>query len=200
MDCSHVFVTTGDCNTCVICGVLSQTPFECSFQNSSYLQSHSPFYTGYCRKKRFKNLTQCLLFPSPSRTDDNMVQFFVDNKLAPTVCGIENALRSSCFKDKRFSCIHLYAKLFSPDYKTIETRYIFENQKRLLFFFELFESKYVREFPTGFINYNFILSFLLKGLKLFNYLPFIKKTKCKRRRKFYISQLVKLDFTFHIDP
>jgi len=200
MDCVHDFVLEGNCKSCILCGVVEECPYECTFQNSSYIQSHSPFFAGYCRKKRFKNLTQCLFFPCPSRADDQMLQHFTENKLAPSVQGIESALRNSGFKDKRFSCIHLYAMLFARDYVPFTTPQLFKKQERLLFFFELFESQYNRIFHTGFINYNFILSYLLQGVGLDVYMPFIKKTKCRRRRKFYKRQLKKLNFSFHVHP
>ena len=199
MRCAHLYVVAGDCKSCVHCGITNPFPFECTFMHSSYSQSHCPFFTGYCRKKRFRNLIQCLFFPSASRADDSMLKYFVENKLAPSICGVEGALRNSGQKDKRFSCIHLYAMLFSPDYMPMPSTNIFWKQKQLMFYFELFESKYVRKYQTGFINYNFILSYLLQGLGLSNYLPFIKKTKCRRRIKFYKSQLENLNFSFHVD-
>ena len=76
--------------TCINCGYTEKAPLESTFETSSYNQTHSPFYSGYSRNKRFKLLVAQLLFPSPNKADDDMLQYFTENKLHPLCAEIED--------------------------------------------------------------------------------------------------------------
>lgn len=199
-ECIHEYNVIDTCyRTCTMCGMMYEYVLACTYETCSYTQSHSPFFSGYSRSKRFKSLVSNILYPTTSVADDNMLKFFIENKLTPLQAHIEQTLRSSGLKDKRYGSIHLFSQLFSPDYKPIVIEQLRKHEKKLCFFFEKFEQKYIQLFYQGFISYNFVLEYLLNGLKLYEFIPFIKKTKCRRRLKHYKSQLKQLNFSFHID-
>ena len=172
---------------CIECGK-TQKHLECTYQTCSYQQSHCPFSSGYSRNKRFSVLLKTLLFPCPGKADEKMLKYFVTNNLKPNVCEIENVLRKSGLHDKRYSSIHVFAKLFSPDYKPISYNNVEHIEKCLLWNFTRFEIEYNKLY-SRFLSYNYIMRYLLTKMNLHEYLKFIKETKCPRRLKRYNSKV-----------
>ena len=183
---------------CTCCGKSALKSIESTWDTSSYQQKHSPFSGGYTRQKRFRSLVHQLLFPTPCTADDAMVKYFVDNRMHPAIKDVETTLRMSGLRDKRYSSIHTFARLFSPDYVALPHGMLLPRERILQMHFERFESEYNRLF-AGFLSYNFVLGFLLRGCGMHVYTKFIKRTKCKRRLREYNEKIKQLDFSFDID-
>ena len=181
---------------CRECG-LTTPHIESTYQTCSYQQRHCPFSCGYTRHKRFQVLVKHLLFPATSHADESMLKYFFENKLRPKISEIEETMRTSGLTDKRYVCLHAFSRLFGSDYIP-PTGDVHLYGKMLQWHFIRFESLFCRKFD-GFLSYNFILLFLLKGLNYNQYTPFIKRTKCKRRLKQYNKQLDELNFSFKIN-
>ena len=176
--------------SCVKCGVCTNTPLTSNWSTTSYEQRHSPFSGGYSRHKRFRVLLNQLFFPTPCKGDEKMLAYFMDNKLSPIMSDVEQTLRLSGLRDKRYSSLHLFCRLFSPDYTKIKTRNLHGTMKQIVHHFDRFESAYSKMF-TGFISYNYVMHYILESINMTSYLRFIKQTKCKYRK-----QLALLNFTF----
>ena len=134
-ECKHEYQVIDSCyRTCTECGIMFEYVLSSTYETCSYTQSHSPFFSGYSRSKRFKSLVSNILYPTTSIADNSMLQFFIENKLTPLQANIEQTLRSSGLKDKRYGSIHLFSQLFSPDYKHIVREQLRKYEKRLCFF------------------------------------------------------------------
>ena len=179
---------------CKGCGK-TEKHLESTYQTCSYQQSHCPFSSGYSRNKRFAVLLKTILFPCPGKSDEKMLHYFFKNDLKPKVSEIENVFRTSGLNDKRYSSIHIFAKLFSPDYKPISYNNIEQIEKIIEWNFIRFEMKYKQKYD-GFLSYNYIMIYLLESMNFHEYIPFIKETKCARRLKHYDSRVKDMTFSF----
>ena len=177
---------------CPSCGIERRVLAPCTYLNCGFQMRHSPFMSGYSRSKRFKQMVEMLLFPASSNADQKALRILFEQKSTIKCLGhIIHLLTTSKLQDKRFCSLHLFSKLFNPKYKPPPHKgdlfYILERMK---FQFELIELRYkslVRNKP--FINYTFIIRFLLLNMKLFYYLKFVKKLKCPKRRQRYQTML-----------
>ena len=165
---------------------------ESNFESCGYQQAHCPLHSGYCRSKRFSLLLKSLLFPCPVKADEQMLRFFMENKLKPRVEDVIQTMRNSGLQDKRYNSVHTFAKLFSPDYEVKRIQHVFHLEKSLLFSFKEFENKFFRMFKTH-LSYSLVLDYLLRGTAIEFLLQFVKTTKCKRRLKTYRKRIKQLN-------
>lgn len=191
--CQHNFIHTEFTVVCTLCGIETYFLQNCSYTNCGFSMRHSPFLSGYSRTKRFRGMVDTLFWPTPSNGDEKMLRYLVKKKL---VCrgDIIRALFSAPLRDKRFGSIHTFCRLFDPKYKP-PPKYgsLFEMQKQLVHKFQMVETRFERVYKnTPFINYAFILAYLLTKLGFVHYLPYVKRLKCERRKQKYNKMLNKL--------
>ena len=184
--------TEKDTLVCIECGI--EVPFlrGCTFSNCGFATRHSPFLSGYSRTKRFRGMVETLLFPTPSNADTKMLKY-LKTQTCKSRTDIITKMAVCHLKDKRFSSIHLFCRLYDPKYKAPVHGCLFQILKRMVFSFEHIESRFKQTFANvPFINYTFLIRYLLVQLKYTTFLPFVKKLKCKKRRKRYNEMLAEL--------
>ena len=187
----HLLQTEESSLVCPRCGVETRVLAPCTYLNCGFQMRHSPFQTGYSRSKRFKQMVEMLLFPASANADQKALQLLFENRSTIKCLGhIIHLLSTSKLQDKRFCSLHLFSKLFNPKYKPPRKADLFHILERLKFQFQLIELRYkslVRNKP--FINYTFLIRFLLSKMRLWYYLKFVKKLKCRKRRERYRTML-----------
>ena len=194
--CSHCFFESNESSRiCWLCGLEEFILNECTFLNCGFATKHSPFFNGYSRVKRFRGMVDILFWPSPANGDTKMLKhLFRAKRTLHTKGDIINAMHCSGLKDKRFSSIHIFCRLFDPNYSEPKHDCLFLMARRMLYQFEFIESKFQSSFSKRpFINYTFLLRHLLKKLGYFKYLRFVKKLKCCKRRKRYQIMLQSIE-------
>jgi len=174
---------------CTTCGKETFYLPNCSHQNCGFAMRHSPFLSGYSRTKRFKGMVESLFWPTPSNPDTPMLTYFTGKKIN-SLEDVIHTITTAPLKDKRFVSIHLFARIFDPQYTEPTHGDLHQMLKRMVFQFQRIESCFERIFINEpFINYTFLIKHLLTKLGFTSYLPFVKKLKCPKRKKRYIEML-----------
>lgn len=189
------FETDQDTRVCLECGIEETFIRSCTYKNCGFSMRHSPFLSGYSRTKRFRGMVEALIFPTPCNADTKMLEYLNHTK-CKTRGDIIHTMMTSGLKDKRFSSIHLFCRLYDPTYVEPLHGCLFQMLKRMVFSFEHIESRFKQHFSgqnVPFINYTFLIRYLLGELKYATYLPFVKKLKCKKRRTRYNEMLAELE-------
>lgn len=188
----QVVETQRDTKVCTQCGCEEKCLQNCTTMNCGFTMRHSPFLSGYSRKKRFRGMVDALFWPTPCNADSKMLKYLSTHPCNRRDAIIETMAASS-LKDKRFSSIHMFCRLYDTTYMEPSHGDLFEMLKNMVFAFEEIESKFKLRF-TGipFINYTFLIRHLLTKLKYTSYLPFVKKLKCQKRRMRYNNMLKEL--------
>ena len=131
------FIVEAGCKICTSCGCLQHRVVESTIETVSYTQSYASFASSYSRKKRFKALVQALLWPCVMKADIPVIMFFNSLNRTIRVKDIEGLLRSMPNfegRDRRYSSIHLFSKLFAEDYKKPEINRTLEEKMYMMFF------------------------------------------------------------------
>ena len=191
--CDCFFITTAyDSKVCIHCGIETTCLPDCTGKNVGYSMSHSPFMFGYSRVKRFCSMATCLLFPSASPQDNRMIEYL--DKLRhqiKTRGDLDRIIRSSNLRDKRFGSMHFFCRQFVDNYKAPpHFDYLFEMRKRMVFLFERIALSFQKLYPIlPFVNYNYLMRYILTECKYVYYLKYVKTLKCKKRRMAYANLL-----------
>lgn len=194
-DCRFV-QTDQDTRVCLQCGVEEICIQNCTYKNCGFSTRHAPFLSGYSRTKRFRGMVEMLFFPTPCNADTRMLAHLTTIGGFKTRGEIISQMITSKLKDKRFGSIHLFCRLFDPTYKEPRHGCLFQMMKRMVYSFEHIESRFKFHFTNvPFINYTFLIRYLLGELKYNAYIPFVKRLKCKKRRKRYNEMLTQLQLT-----
>ena len=187
--CTHTFLELDSTRVCTTCGVEEYILRNCSFTNCGFCMRHSPFLSGYSRAKRFRGMMDSLFFPTPSNADTHMLEYLMTRKFRSRNQLIAAVSRAPV-KDKRFGSIHLFCKLMDPNYVEPVHGCLFEIMRRMAFEFAEIECSFQRTFEgQPFINYTYLLRFLLTCFGLTEYLKFVKNMKCKKRQLRYNKML-----------
>ena len=174
---------------CTECGKETSYLPHCSYRNCGFATRHSPFLSGYSRTKRFRGMVEALFWPTPSNPDKHMLEYLMKQTFANRK-DIIRVVTVAPLKDKRFVSIHLFCRLFDPNYLEPTHGDLHQMLKRMVFEFQNIELCFEQTYPTEpFINYTFIIKHLLKRLGFASYLPFVKKLKCPKRKKRYQEML-----------
>ena len=192
--CSHTFFETSQSTkVCEECGVEMYVLNTCSFQNCGFNMSHSPFLSGYSRKKRFRQMIDFLFFPTPCNADEKMLTYLAQKNIQSRE-HLFKIIKQSPLKDKRFVSVHVFCRLFVPEYSP-PRQYddLFRMKDRLVRAFEEIELRFKRRFVSEpFINYMFLVRFLLKKLGYTDYLCYVKQLKCEKRKDKYNNMMKQL--------
>jgi len=183
---------------CRMCGRETYVLQSCNFTNCGFQTSHSPFLSGYSRTKRFKQMSEMLLFPTPSNPDTPALKLLTEHKdqikcLKNIICLISE----SDLKDKRFCSLHLFSRIFNPLYKLpVKYNDLFFMLERMTSKFQMIELRY-KQLATDkpFINYTYLLRNILDGLGYLDYLKYVKILKCNKRKERYRMLLESFSLT-----
>ena len=192
------FIPTGyDSIVCQNCGIEKTCLPGCTQNNVGYASTHSPFQFGYSRVKRFSQMVTNLLFPAASNQDNRMVQYLYTRRhCIKTRKNLNFYIYTSKLRDKRFSSMHFFCKVFLPLYRPPKNYGdLYEMRKRMSFYFERICLQFTRRFPQKpFINYCYLMRRILCECGFYDYLPYVKKLKCKKRKNIYSELLCQLGF------
>ena len=186
-NCKYVVRTDYNTDVCVCCGNESQCPL-------SIIQAERPvnmcmFPTGYSRHKRFSKILDSVLFPTPTSADNNMLKFLFKKSFS-SITELIGAMKSATLRDKRYSSLHLFCKLFVRSYKAPAQRNYYEVKRCIMKKFECIEFGHLGTCPNKqFPNYNWLLTILLAETGLTGHVQYVKNLRCKHRKEFYTHQL-----------
>lgn len=187
--CEHELICTDTTRVCVLCGKETYFLQNCTYANCGFTVRHSPFLSGYSRTKRFRGMVDALFWPTPSNPDTKTLKYLM-NKPLNNRQDIIDAISTSNLKDKRFGSIHIFCRLFDPNYEEPDHGCLFQMIKRMVTEFGHIEARFQQLFPQEpFINYTHILRHLLSKLGFISYLPFVKTLKCEKRKAKYNKML-----------
>ena len=199
--CKCVFITTTyDTQVCKHCGIEMPHLPECTSINVGYSMSHSPFMFGYSRVKRFFGMATCLLFPSANPQDQRMIEYLDTHPKIKTRMDLDQLIQKSDLRDKRFGSMHFFCRQFVPTYQP-PPYYgcLFAMRKRMVFLFERIALAFQKIYPVlPFVNYNYLMRYILTDCKYLYYLTYVKTLKCKKRRIAYAKLLASLNLPRHI--
>lgn len=170
--------------TCTLCGTVIDSRPEFLNGIENYVEPIQMCV--YRRSKRFSEMLRKLVYPTPERKDDPVLDyFFKPLKMYDTIDKFVFALKNSGIKDKRYQSIHTFCKLFCSNYKNI---CVLTTQEfgMLIRMFKDVEHRFARlSVGIPFFNYNWLLSKLIHSIGITRYDPFLKKIKCKKRNLYY---------------
>jgi hypothetical protein len=153
------------------------------------------FITHYSRVNRFLKLFESVVLPHATAKDTKMLTYLDTRKndiTSPET--LLHCMQDSKLPDKRYVSVHLFTKIYVPSYKltTMPTRYL--NDKWCLERqFRDIEFTHRKSDNDQFYNYAWLLRHLLTGKSQYqSFLPYIKKIKCKKRRKRYFDMFQEL--------
>ena len=193
MRCCGQPLTPSDESTlvCMLCGC-EEFPLHIGgdmvvgFQNP--VSSAEPTYS---RKKRFSTLLDQIVLACPSQSDMQMIEYL--DGVATEICDISTliaALKGSPLRDKRYSSLHLFSKLFIPKFKSPRPPAMWLPTKhRIIDFFSHFERMFVRIFPSRtFVSYAWLLRKTLEIFEMGRFGDLVKPLKCSKRARRYMRE------------
>ena len=137
-------------------------------------------------------MVAALFWPSPSNPDTKVLKYLF-NKTLKNREDIINSIARAPLKDKRFGSIHIFCRLFDPNYKEPAHGCLFQMLKLMVGEFEHIEARFQQVFfNEPFINYTYLIRHLLAKLGFVSYLPFVKILKCDKRKAKYNKMLAVL--------
>ena len=188
-DCVQVFNTDYCTQVCLNCGL--ERPVSFTLIQNACPRDKAPFPTGYSKIKRFTKILDCVLQPTPSPADAQMLKLLSGQRF-DSLADMMSAMKLGTFRDKRYISLHLFARLFLSDYTAppVPDRSV---RKRVLCEFERIQFGHLRYTPSEqFFNYSWLLSVLLGECGLSEHVTYIKNLRCKHRKQFYTDLLAKI--------
>jgi len=189
----HYFFDSGKSTViCRACGLEKFSIRDCCWDNCGFAMRHSPFLSGYSRTKRFKGMIESLFWPTPANCDSLMLEYLYPLKLG-NIADVMEAVSGAPLKDKRFGSIHMFCRLLDPEYTEPKHGCLYLMRTRIVREFTAIEARFKHRY-TGvpFINYTFMIRYLLKKLNYNAYLIFVKILKCEKRKARYNEMLIDL--------
>ena len=173
---------------CKNCGSSIKIPYDVTEQ-PMYSRGYGNicFQNSYSRKKRFGNLFDKLLFPTPDKKDEPCLMF-LERKVFASFQDLLACLKNSSLPDKRYCSLHTFARLYVQTYEQpLRPRDVFRLKKLVLMDFDAVEFLHRKNMPgkVPFFNYPWLLQKLLTLRGVSQYNPFIKQIKCKKRTAHY---------------
>ena len=190
--CSHENTVRSEYDTliCTSCGLEKKA--NLSIVQASPPHDMSPFPYGYSKRKRFAKLLDGVLYPTPSAADEGMFKILFGKKFETTHLLLK-AMRSAKLRDKRYCSLHCFCKHFVSSYEAPPIADYSCVKRDLLLEFETVQfghMRFCRKQP--FFNYSWLLCVFLHEFKLHRLLRYIKKLRCKHRRKHYKEMLAEI--------
>ena len=187
--CSHEQVVRTEYNTsvCTKCGLEKSTQLSIIVDRPPL--DMSPFPYGYSKRKRFAKLLDGVLYPTPSAADEGMFKILYGKKYETTSLLLK-AMRAAKLRDKRYCSLHCFCKHFVTSYEEQPIVDYSQLKKSILLEFETVQFGHIRFCgQKPFFNYSWLLCVFLHEFKLQRLLRFVKKLRCRYRRKHYKEML-----------
>ena len=107
-----------DYNTvvCCICGRETRIGYKMTEPNANSYLTHTPFLGGYSREKRFEMMLDLVLKPTPTKSDDGVLEYLFKHKPIKNLGQLYFLLKKHRGKDKRYCSLHCFARLFVKNY------------------------------------------------------------------------------------
>ena len=165
------------------------------------VNSNAPlFITHYSRTNRFLKLFDDVVLPHPTLKDAPMLEYLDTRDDAITEHTLLSCMAESHLPDKRYSALHLFTRVFCKSYqKPLVPPTRMQDRKILQQLFSDIEFSHRKTGARQFFNYAFLLRHILKNHPGYEpFLKYIKKIKCKKRRKRYVEMYdrLKIDYRF----
>ena len=185
-DCLNIIHTTRHTKICEQCGVETTIPFNLrEITTIDSYNTHCPFSRGYSRLLRFKKMIYSILSPCPQYYDNNVLEYLDAHKPFQTQADLLRCLKRAPVKDKRYSSLHLYCKLYVREYvPPYKPENIEQIQREIITHFQDVEFAH-HSYGEPFFNYMWLLNFCLNKWGLTDYLKYTKTLKCRNRRRLY---------------
>ena len=183
----NVFITERHTKLCTECGIETRHSFDITPIHVSYNGCHhQPFAEGYNRKKRFHNMLRNVIFGGCNSADEKMIKYLEQFNHYMTEACLLKQMKKSKLRDKRYTSLHLFSKLFLPSYRKpiIPTNWNAVDSSIVRLFLEI-ELVHHRIFSKPFFSYVWLLQKILICHGLEKYCCYIKQLKCPRRVKLY---------------
>jgi hypothetical protein len=183
----HVFITERHTKLCTECGIEIRHSFAITPIHVSYNACHhQPFAEGYNRKKRFHNMLLNIIFGGCSTADENMIKHLERFNHYVTEACLLKQMKKSKLRDKRYTSLHLFSKLFLPSYRkpVMPSNWNAVDRSIVRLFLEI-ELVHHRIYSKPFFSYVWLLQKILICHGLEQFCRYIKQLKCPRRVKLY---------------
>ena len=175
---------------CTKCGLETQTGLDMIQKEAP--RDMTPFPVGYSRYKRFSKILDGVLFPTPTISDNQMLEHLMKKKFA-TITELIKYMKNAPLRDKRYTSLHLFCRLFVEGYIPPRSCNYSEVKSCIMKRFQDVEFGHLRFCPKEqFFNYNHLLVILLRESGLTDHTQFVKDLRCKRRKLFYGEMLLKI--------
>ena len=177
-DCTHpiFYDTSYYTKVCSGCGleVMGGLTIEVAYTENM------PLYTGYSRKKRFKNMLLAIIDPTRHCSMDGHTQVLLGDQRFEDIPSMLNALKRTKSKNKQYSSVHLYAIVYVNNHKspTIPHKKIVAD---IVGDFSKYEHGYYTHFTNRqFFSYRWLLEKLLIRHNLTMFCCYVKKLQNKK--------------------
>ena len=189
-----VFITDYHTVVCTRCGVEKRCAFEITPLHVSYnCNHHQPFASGYNRQKRFNIMLSNVLFGGCNRADEHMIKYLIQFKPYTDESSLLKQMKHSCLRDKRYTSLHLFARLFLESYQKVEMPTNWDAvEKSIMRMFGEIELAHHRVFSKPFFSYVWLLQKILLCHKIDWCSRFIKQLKCPKRVNAYEDDFCKI--------
>lgn len=186
MECKHPsagHIRVDGFTTCIDCGLVVDD--RCEYINGINNYVEPLQICLYRRSKRFEEMLRKLIYPSPEKKDDLILEKFLKCKQFDSIPQFLVSLKRSGIKDKRYQSMHTFAKLFVSGYETIKP--LLEREFKLCVnMFKDVEYRFSKRTSCiPFFNYNWLLTKLLHFMEITRFDLFLKKIKCRKRNEYY---------------
>lgn len=175
-------------SVCALCGVEKIVPYDMYTQSKIIDWSGICIPTAYSRKKRFAKLFDSVVTGHAEKKDELMLSFLATRKNEiKTREDVLDCIRISSLPDKRYGSIHLFSRIYVPNFTApLLPANFFQLKKRVLRKFEDFEFEHRNKYyGKPFFNYRWLLGKIMFEFGISQFAPFIKVIKCKKRRQHY---------------
>jgi len=189
-----VYVTDYHTLLCLQCGLESQTAFEMNPIHVSYnCCHHQPFAVGYNRQKRFRTMLINVVFGTCNSADENMLKYLAQFQNYVDESSLLKQMKKSNLRDKRYTSLHLFSRLFLPSYKKPVIPCNWDVvEKSIMRMFSEIELVHRKMFSKPFFSYVWLLQKIIIYHGLCMYSKYIKKLKCPNRVKAYDNDFTQI--------
>ena len=194
MTCScnaPIFDTDYSTIVCSKCGIETKVGLKLALPSSDSYNTHTPFFIGYSRSKRFETMLNAVFRPTPVKADDQVLEFLFKSAPIHNMGHLFRLLKKNKAKDKRYCSLHLFSKLFVKNYNAPQVPLECVH-KGIIQRFKDIEFLHMRYLTGPFFNYCYLLRRFLLYARLEDHVKFVKRLKCPRRCRVYDQMFEKL--------
>ena len=143
----------------------------------------------YSRRQRFRDLVRSIFgLDSGPKAADPVWGYLKNGAPFESVAEVFQALKNSNLKHKHYGCMHLFTKIFVPDYRppqvTSTELEVYLNELGVRFQNTL-RAWNLSRLSESFFSYSWLIEKYLRLMKLHVFLPYVKILQCGKRRERY---------------